>query len=1081
MGQQVNKFDTAASHEHRTPFACPLCGIWQRADLENQKICSSAKMRMPEMSYKFNSWRTGIGAVLVVIAGALAACTGGSRDAAPTPPLTSTEDDVFTGGGISSPDGGTVFVPFDEGSAAPAVVQASLRILQAKVAAVTSAGVLPQSAQHSIKWFSQFTTECDSRNGYCAFASMLMGATYLDDTKFPRPSVYGYNGAATGAWMREIVDNAFSTPSTPSDYLNCGGDGLGANGRYPDFQKLGRSLGVDLRLYQGDKSDTNIVDWIARSLNSGYPVMAQVPYQGKDCSGMTEQRSILQSVAEPDFYQGGAVTRELKCLSATSGHQVLVSEIGADYVKVYDPDPYAINERAGIRRYSRTSFLLGLRAKGDKGTPVMFSIAPAGAVEQVNAFALSGNAIELVAGISYDARTSVPIASSLVTNAVFSATGMPLGLALDTEARVVGSTSATGDFDVSISLRSTSSAVSRYASKSITITVKPAQTTVVGLEFVTPSTLNRGKVGGHYLQAFALAGGSQAATFNVQSGNLPLGLALLNGQLRGIPTQAGEFSVDVRASTPIAAVVKTFRLVVDPAALAAPPATRPVLSGITPPIVTGSDNQQTVVFDGLGLTDGTRIELVDQTNGGTYMKSPVSVSSQATGLSIRANFTMAAAEWTATAVGTNGQRSEPLRFSVVSPTSLPPVISTITPNSFVASSGVQSIVISGANLRPGVVLEVVNYSNGFRETVLSGSTSPNSLLISYAFSSAGLWSVRAVNSDGSSSASIDIFVSAPVSVVVPQPTTLTSPGASTSPGPLLSDSSVVLNWIMSPTATAYSLVVRDVSSSDVVVDTIVTLESYTLALPAGKAYRWTTSACNVAGCSVSAPPMYFQIRSPTVELLPPTISSLSETSMVADSTDRLLRVIGSNFANGNVVVKRTTNPASTSRSSATLVSPSQVSTTINPGSVSDTIYIKVCQSSLSSVCTAELPIAVTAAVTTPDLQVLGGALGATSVTAGGTLGASWTISNLGSGAAAASTTVVRINQSTTLGSGTNLATVATNALAANGTQAQSANLTAPTTPGTYYVWVLADNNGTAGQSTATAANDIVRIGSFTVR
>ena len=59
--------------------------------------------------------------------------------------------------------------------------------------------------------------------------------------------------------------------------------------------------------------------------------------------------------------------------------------------------------------------------------------------------------------------------------------------------------------------------------------------------------------------------------------------------------------------------------------------------------------------------------------------------------------------------------------------------------------------------------------------------------------------------------------------------------------------------------------------------------------------------------------------------------------------------------------------------------------------------------------------------------------------------------------------------------------MATNALAVNGTQAQSANLTVPMTPGTYYVWVIAGNGSTAGQSTTTAANDIVRIGTFTVR
>ena len=113
--------------------------------------------------------------------------------------------------------------------------------------------------------------------------------------------------------------------------------------------------------------------------------------------------------------------------------------------------------------------------------------------------------------------------------------------------------------------------------------------------------------------------------------------------------------------------------------------------------------------------------------------------------------------------------------------------------------------------------------------------------------------------------------------------------------------------------------------------------------------------------------------------------------------------------------------------------------------------------------------------TTPDLQVLNGSV----VSSSGFVTASWTLANQGTGTANASTTVVRINQSTTSAAGTNLASISTPSLAAGGSQPQNTTLTAPTTAGTYYVWVIADNTSTAGQSTSAAANDLVRIGSFT--
>src|SRR5437868_4790309 len=60
--------------------------------------------------------------------------------------------------------------------------------------------------------------------------------------------------------------------------------------------------------------------------------------------------------------------------------------------------------------------------------------------------------------------------------------------------------------------------------------------------------------------------------------------------------------------------------------------------------------------------------------------------------------------------------------------------------------------------------------------------------------------------------------------------------------------------------------------------------------------------------------------------------------------------------------------------------------------------------------------------------------------------------------------------------GSNLATVSASGLSAGASVSQSATVTAPSTAGTYYVWVIADNNSTAGQTGSTANNDILLAG-----
>jgi hypothetical protein len=125
----------------------------------------------------------------------------------------------------------------------------------------------------------------------------------------------------------------------------------------------------------------------------------------------------------------------------------------------------------------------------------------------------------------------------------------------------------------------------------------------------------------------------------------------------------------------------------------------------------------------------------------------------------------------------------------------------------------------------------------------------------------------------------------------------------------------------------------------------------------------------------------------------------------------------------------------------------------------------------------------TPTVTAPpqsDLTPTNISLGSTSVVAGAPLSVNWTLLNQGSGAAnSTSTTELRITQSATSSAGTDLVGVSTPALAAGASVAQSGTLTAPTAPGTYYVWVVADDLRNVTNQSNTS-NDAQHSVAFTV-
>ena len=217
----------------------------------------------------------------------------------------------------------------------------------------------------------------------------------------------------------------------------------------------------------------------------------------------------------------------------------------------------------------------------------------------------------------------------------------------------------------------------------------------------------------------------------------------------------------------------------------------------------------------------------------------------------------------------------------------------------------------------------------------------------------------------------------------------------------------------------------------------------------------------------------------------PTVSSVSPTAMVANGLPQTLTINGGGFTSGSIVQFRWTVGAGSNawNNSASLItsrSASQIVLPMNPGALADTIRVRVCASATrttDSDCSSGVA-AVRVAPTPPpplatsDLLPQLASFSPTTVTAGGSIQVSFIVTNLGPGAAAASTAAVRINQSTVNSGTSNAGTVAIQALAAgSSTGTLTVSLTAPATAGGYRVWVVSDVGGTGGQATSDTPND----------
>ncbi len=207
-----------------------------------------------------------------------------------------------------------------------------------------------------------------------------------------------------------------------------------------------------------------------------------------------------------------------------------------------------------------------------------------------------------------------------------------------------------------------------------------------------------------------------------------------------------------------------------------------------------------------------------------------------------------------------------------------------------------------------------------------------------------------------------------------------APGATLSPGPVLNSAVVALTWGPSSGVVNYDFMVADVTAGT---PGVIELQdqafgtSYVASLTAGKRYRWRVRACNAAGCTSYTSWRYFQTPAGGGGVAEPTVSSISPIAMAADGQPHVLTINGDNFVVGNVVqfkwgvgagagVWNTGNAPSISSSSLLTVN-------MNPGTVNDAIYVRVCRSAAQTTdsdCSSGVQaVTVTAPLANPFIRV----------------------------------------------------------------------------------------------------------------
>jgi hypothetical protein len=162
---------------------------------------------------------------------------------------------------------------------------------------------------------------------------------------------------------------------------------------------------------------------------------------------------------------------------------------------------------------------------------------------------------------------------------------LPAGLSLTSGGTIIGTPTASGQFNFTIQAADAAATVQK-ASMALSLSIVPAPTTVPALAISTGS-LPGGTVNASYTGTLSATGGTSPYSWSLASGQLPTGVTLsASGTITGVPTAGGQFSFAARVSDSSSAqqnAVQNYTIsIASTSNSAGPLGTAGLLSGSTP-------------------------------------------------------------------------------------------------------------------------------------------------------------------------------------------------------------------------------------------------------------------------------------------------------------------------------------------------------------------------------------------------------------------------------------------------------------------------------------------------------------------
>lgn len=173
------------------------------------------------------------------------------------------------------------------------------------------------------------------------------------------------------------------------------------------------------------------------------------------------------------------------------------------------------------------------------------AFSPATPVTQAFAIIVPGGAVSIPTSALAHVMSGTPYSATLIASGGaapyhWTASGLPAGLGLSPTGVISGTTHSAGVFIVVLTV---TDAAGQTASANTPLTVDAPTLTI------TPASLPAARIGDSYTQTLSASGGIAPYQFAAAGGTWPAGLHLdASGQLQGIPTAAGNFTLQISAT-----------------------------------------------------------------------------------------------------------------------------------------------------------------------------------------------------------------------------------------------------------------------------------------------------------------------------------------------------------------------------------------------------------------------------------------------------------------------------------------------------------------------------------------------------